>query len=322
MNNIEIVIEKLHKTLPEIECTFLLDRLNFRYLHKNVELKPIFVTPGGKFWLQSIIAEHQNDQSNSILVADYFNPENCRELRQNRINFLDECGNIYIRCDSFLILNMGHKKAKTIPENRSSILFAKSGLRLVFNFLLDNYLINSTYRQQSEIAGIALGSVKNVMDSLISSEFLINDLSGKKLINKKILLDRWIVNYQSRLKPDLFLGRFRLLNEDDKFQFSEHGTIYHSGESGAEILTDFLLPENFECYTTLTKAEIISRFRLIPDENGNIVFYKTFWNDKLNQNTNNLAPVLLIYADLLNSNKARNIETAGLIYEKYLQAQF
>ena len=50
----------------------------------------------------------------------------------------------------------------------------------------------------------------------------------------------------------------------------------------------------------------------VPDVNGNVFVYNTFWKDK----TNSISPVL-VYADLMGTEDSRCIETANiLLHEK------
>lgn len=60
-------------------------------------------------------------------------------------------------------------------------------------------------------------------------------------------------------------------------------------------------------------------FKLIPDLTGDIMIYDKFWK---NNSSSRTAPPLLVYADLLSTGDQRCIETANIIYDKYLQNQF
>ena len=90
---------------------------------------------------------------------------------------------------------------------------------------------------------------------------------------------------------------------------------FWGGEPAADLLTDYLKPEEFTIYTNETQQEIIKRYRWVPDDNGEIYGYKKFWNNDIG----NKAPALLVYAELMETKDSRCIETANLIYEQYLQ---
>jgi len=56
---------------------------------------------------------------------------------------------------------------------------------------------------------------------------------------------------------------------------------------------------------------------LRKDPAGNVEILKGFWTFKYPWNYTQLAPPLLVYADLLATGNDRNIETGKMIYEKY-----
>jgi len=49
---------------------------------------------------------------------------------------------------------------------------------------------------------------------------------------------------------------------------------------------------------------------------GEVEIFKTFWGFEYHQPPYNTVPPLLIYADLIATGNARNLETARIIYEK------
>ena len=91
------------------------------------------------------------------------------------------------------------------------------------------------------------------------------------------------------------------------------------GEPAAELLTNYLKPAEFTIYTGESRMELIKNYRLIPDDKGNVEVYEKIWrNDGLEHKT---APPLVVYADLMENNDRRSIETAQKIYDEYLQTQ-
>jgi hypothetical protein len=57
-------------------------------------------------------------------------------------------------------------------------------------------------------------------------------------------------------------------------------------------------------------------YKLIPDEDGEIVVYDMFWNTKFNDKT---VPKELVYADLILTDEQRCKETAKRIFDEYLK---
>src|SRR5450631_35076 len=75
------------------------------------------------------------------------------------------------------------------------------------------------------------------------------------------------------------------------------------GEPAAEEMTKYLHPEIYTLYTTMPKIDIMRKAKLVPDQNGNVEVYKKFWKDDI---TDNNAPPLLVYADLVITDDPRN----------------
>ena len=62
---------------------------------------------------------------------------------------------------------------------------------------------------------------------------------------------------------------------------------------------------------------IQGRMRLTAD--GDTEILDAFWNPELDRTEKPIAPPLLVYADLMMTGDTRNLETAKILYEQYLQ---
>lgn len=259
-----------------------------------------------------------------ILIARTIFPKLKDELREKQIDYLDADGNIFLKADDLIIHIDGNKNLNTEKEkvNRA---FMKTGLKTVFHFLIDNELVNHAYREIAEKTDVALGNVKYVMDGLRENGYLVKlDKKRFKLINKKDLLDKWIDGYAVRLKPTLIIDRFRFLNEND-FQNWKNiklktGATVWGGEPGGDILTNYLKPGELTMYTGETRKELMMNYRLIPDQEGNVVAYKKFWKE--DDKNLNVAPPLLVYVDLMINGDRRSMETAQKIYNERIEDKF
>ena len=94
------------------------------------------------------------------------------------------------------------------------------------------------------------------------------------------------------------------------------------GEVAAAYLTKYLKPKVVTIYAKEPgRIALAHRLRKKPD--GNVEILKIFWNfEHLRQPTlrdyTDLVHPILIYADLMATGDARNIETAEIIYEQQL----
>lgn len=258
---------------------------------------------------------------NLIVIANIIYPEVRRLLKEKEINYIDGACNMYLKTLNNFIYVEGNRNEK-VKNNYKGRLFGKGGIKTIFVLLINENLLNAPYRDIAEYADTALGTVNNTINELILNEYVIkiND-KELKFKNKKELLNKWIAGYEEKLKDTLLKGKFKLKNIEWKNVNFYKETLW-GGEPAAEILTHYLLPQIFTIYTKEETKDLTRNYHLIPDYNGNVDVYKKFWNyddDKKNKHT---VPPLLIYADLINTGDNRNLETAKLIYERYLQDQF
>lgn len=270
-----------------------------------------------------IIAEHAKKWTPIILVAEKIFPKIKEELRKQKIAYLETNGNIYLNTNEQFVWLEGNK-AVTTQSEKVNRAFTKTGAKVIFLFLLDENFINEPYRDIAEKAGIALGNINYVMNGLKEMGFMLKiNKDQAKLTNKKELLEKWMAVYDEKLKPHLYIDTFRFLKEEDALNWKniplKSGTTYWGGEPAGDLLTNYLKPTFFTLYTNETRADLMKKYKLVPDKAGNIKVYQKF--RELNDKTNHTPP-LLVYADLMNTGDPRNIETAGKIYEKFLQNKY
>jgi hypothetical protein len=199
----------------------------------------------------------------------------------------------------------------------------RSGLKMIYALLCDKNLLNRPYREIASASGIALGTVGQVIDNLKELGFIIDlGTRGRKLTNNDGLFNRWCQDYTEKLKPKLLLGRFE--GPDDSWQSGrlEPDQGQWGGEVAAFKLTGYLKPQTVVLYAKEEKLrEILLQNRLKKTENGNIEIYKTFWSIDGIKDKPFVHP-FIIYADLLEINNQRTIETAKVIYDEHIAGYF
>ncbi len=267
------------------------------------------------------IEEIANTHKPFLLIAEHLFPKIKEELRQKGIAYLETNGNIYFK-NLGMYLWIDNQKPLQTGKEKTNRAFTKTGLRLVFHFLLNNEFVNYPYRDIAQKAGVGLGNINYVMNGLKETGFLLKlNKNEYKLVNKKELLEKWLVAYQERLKPVLNIGTFRFLKNEDFLHWKnlpiKTGITFWGGEAGGDLLTHYLKPEILTIYTDESRNDLIKNYRLIPDNKGNVQVYKKFWN--YNEVNWNIAPPELVYADLINTGDRRCMETAKKILDEYLQ---
>jgi hypothetical protein len=267
------------------------------------------------------ITEQSSRYGNLMVVANNIFPKIKEELRKNKIAYLETNGNIWLQQNGTLLW-IDTQKPVTVSKKTGNRAFTKTGLKVLLHFLLHERDINLPYRDIAALTGVGLGNVNYIITGLREMGFLLKlDKKQYKLINKKELLEKWMSAYSERLQPALKIGTFRFLHEEDLIHWKslrlQHKKSWWGGEPAGELLTNFLRPAILTIYTTETRSDLIKNYRLIPDDNGNVRVYKKCWYD--DGDNGNIAPPLLVYADLIIEGDRRCLETAQKIYDEFLQ---
>lgn len=264
------------------------------------------------------ILNYKNEYINFLLVAEKLYPKVKKELRENRVNYLEGNGNVYINMDNLFLYIDTNEVTKTQKE-KGNRAFTKTGLKVIFNFLLKPQLINQTQREIAEVTNVALGNIPLIINGLLETNLIVRLNKNEYLINNyEELLNKWITEFEQTLKPTLFKQRFRFQNRNQDWRtlaLNTDKTVW-GGEPAGDIMTNHLRPEKFILYTKETTKDLILNYKLFPDDEGEIVVYDMFWDN--NYNTN-VAPSELVYADLMITDDKRCKETAKMIFNEYIK---
>jgi hypothetical protein len=318
-DNLGVVITWLDNVQDETDGQIRL-KFNDKELLFNVEIKKEL----REHQLPKLEFEAKNNPP-FILLAQYLRPKIKDELRKRNIAYLELNGNLFINQKDLVILIEANKPVDLAKETGNRA-FTKTGLKIVFQYLTDEKWVNQTQRVIATHTNTGLGNINNVNFGLEKEGFLLKlNKTEKRLQNKKTLLDKWMKGFDITLKPTLRLGRFRFLNKTDFNNWKnitlDKQTTWWGGEPAANLLTDYLYPEELTLYTTRNRTDLMKELRLIPDPDGDVIIYHIFWNRKDTENQNTV-PALLVYTDLMNTGDNRCHETARMIWDKYLAHEF
>lgn len=271
-----------------------------------------------------MILERANRFHPLMIVANRIFPKIKEELRANKIAYLEANGNIYLNENNNFIW-IETQKPTTEIRDKGNRAFTKTGVKVVMQFLIKDDFINQPYREIAAYTEVGLGNINYVINGLKEMGFIINLNNNEyRLTNKKELIEKWVIAYEERLKPNIKIGTFRFLNDNDfgnwrNIYINEEKTVW-GGEPAADIITDHLRPEKLTLYTKETRNELMRNYRLVPEENGNVEVYKKFWPENEDRNEfKKIAPWLIVYADLITTDDKRTRETAQMIYERYIE---
>lgn len=272
------------------------------------------------YHLPTLVRQGKEHDPFTLIVRKLY-PKLRDKLRKEGVNYLEANGNIFLSLPSVYILIDGRPE---LPPEKGSVnrAFTKTGLKVVFQLLLDKELIDHPQREIAARSGVALGNIPNVIRGLLTENFILKRAKNAYLFNdRKALLERWMTDFESTLKPTLYMGSFRRMDGGPKGRGwrsipLEYEKTQWGGEPAGELLTEYLRAENLSLYTVETKRELIKRYRLAPDPEGRVKVWRRFWNPDGQEKT---VPPLLVYADLMNTGDRRCMETAEMIYNKHVE---
>jgi len=276
---------------------------------------------------QGLVLSQLEDMRNNsnkpiIFIADYISKEAAIQLKNRGFNYIDTAGNAFINSNELIIYVEGKKRNNARLTNQSRA-FQEAGVKIIFHLLIEPGNLQHSYREIAHSVGVSLGSVSNVMAELEELNYMIKTKDKRVLKNKEELLERWLVEFNTVLKPRIIRSRMKFIDSDmaqnwqNMLSNQNQGEILWGGEPAGAILTNNLRPQEFTIYSNLVLPEIAKTLRLVPDKTGNIEVCQKFWKD--DNNNQNIAPALLIYTDLMNSGFGRNVEIANQIFENELQ---
>jgi hypothetical protein len=290
-------------------------QMDNRYIRFPVQVKAVERFQG----LGMLKAKPGTQQS--LLVAPWISPALAQRCRELDIPFIDTAGNASITTKDVLIFISGNPRPPQMSPVIGFRALTPAGLRIVFVLLHNAGMIQATYRQISQAAGVALGVVGPVLADLQARGFLLPTQNGaRRLIERDALIDEWVAQYPIRLRPKLQGWRMTAPKYDwwQAYSLQPQEGCW-GGEVAAAKLTGYLKPATVTLYAAHKPEQLILTNRLRPDTNGEVEILQPFWTDINSLSSDsNCAPSLVVYADLINSGEARNLETAELIRERYL----
>jgi len=311
------LVDKEYKILPPIDKMDARAQLmlgNHPYIF-TIETKRNLT----RAMLGSIVLQLKNI-THPLLITDHVTLDIADALKANNIQFIDTTGNAYLYRDGYFIYIKGNKTKNTAQPRRATRAFQKKGLQIIFAMMCKPELLNAPYREIATHANVALGTIGPVLNDLKEMDLLIElGKHGRRLTNKKKLLQRWVEEYPIKLRPDLTLGHFTT-NDPDWWKHADLNNPHTlwGGEVAAEHITHYLKPGIVTIYTTQPVGRLTTQYRLEKHPQGKIEILRPFWNPKCNTPEQKYVHPILVYTDLLATGDARNIETAHMIYDQVL----
>ncbi len=268
-----------------------------------------------------VVRQFEGNLQKWILVTRYVYRQMAMTMKDLGLQFIDTAGNAYINRPPALIFIQGNpRQEETIKVGEEGML-GTAGLRVLFALLCKRELWNANYREIKTAAGVALGTVAGTMKDLTAQGYLVELQNGeRRLLRRKELLDKWTYAYAAKMRPKRMIGRYHGPKPDfwQQADLTRFEALW-GGETAAYQLTRYLKPEITTIYANKPINDLVLNLKLREDNKGDVEIRDKFWTFDTVETDRTLVPPLLVYADLIATGDARNIETAKMVYGDYLE---
>ena len=281
----------------------------------DVEVKPwLTATTAG------LLAHKHPANKKWILVTRHAHRAMAEQMHELQIQYMDTDGNVYLDTKDLLVFVKGQKAAEPGATTGIGRPFKPAGMQVIFALICSPGLEQKTYREIAEVTRTALGTVNWTMRELRQIGHLLEmGEAGRRVVKREALFDKWVAAYPQQLRPKQLIGRYTA-QEPDWWRTADLKDLnaLWGGETAAAIETGYLEPEIATVYLEEKINDLVLRFKLKSDPHGKIEIFRKFWQFQLEEQRDQTVPLPLIYADLLATGNARNVQTARELRDKKL----
>lgn len=276
--------------------------------------------------LSNILSKQKATEGKLLMVSRYIPAPMKDELKAHKISYIEGSGNCYIETRGIYVY-VNDQKTPPLKVVEETKLWAPSGMKFLFAVLMDQELLNSSYRNIAYTAGVALGNIGSFINEMKREGFVILGTRQKQetllLENRNMLIEKWADMYRAILRPKQLVGKFRFNNPQERLNWHNHVAadigIYWGAETAGAILTKYLSPQVYTIYSNEDRFELMKKLKIVPDQSGEVELLRPFWNEEVFSTDVDTVPPLLAYAELISSFDSRNRETAMRIKEQYVK---
>lgn len=300
--------------------------------HLAVEVKTQVATRNQALHL--IFRLHQAVARNleAAVFADWIAEPAAEEFRKARVFFADAQGNLFLRRPPNLVLDIrGNKPARPLKAEPGRLI-EPGGLKVIHYLLTHPEDAGAPLRTIAQNAGVALGTAHAIRAELRRAQWLLPAAEGKgRFGDLKGLLDLFVRGYALKLRPACLVGRYRhKKNQPDEIVagFGQRlmgleGKWAVTGGLAARALTNYLEPNAVTVFVDEQAQAKLAEEPMLRDETaGNVTLLRLPEPGFIAKEQTApwpLATPFLVYAELLQDGGQREIETAEMIYERFIE---
>ena len=263
-----------------------------------------------------------------MLVSSYLSPQ-CREIcTEQKIAFLDLCGNAELVTETLFLSREVERKPKPETRRLRSIFSPKGGA--ILRAMLREPDRAWKVTDLVDASDSSLGHVSNIRNALIDNEWLEKTNRGVVLSRADLLLQTWRENYRKARGKSL-LGYTYLRDKEqerileelfDGFTEDEYPPLVYARNSASQYYAPFLRGTSRSFYATSAGVQLLeSELEMSYVEQGGNVIVQVVEDPDILRNSVEVKPgvfcadPITTYLDLWNGND-REREAAEVLAEE------
>jgi len=260
----------------------------------------------------------------NVLASAWIPPKLAKSLREMGLSYLDTAGNIYLSFQGIYVFRetIGDPLVDLARKRPLGETFTPTATKVGLQLLFDTSLVTEPLRTVANKSGVSLPSAKEAMDAFKADGFVQDaGKKGKFFVNREEFFLKWVEGYNRRLRPKLELGKYSaasLFIED--LPVLEDGMACWGGDQAASKLAYSILSEECIVYIYGKPAPVLAQNRLRRDPQGNVELLDAAWGHH-QESMPKVAPVFVVYADLIHTQDPRCREIAKQIFEQVIKAR-
>lgn len=332
VKKVEVKYRLVQRRRPELDAQLVL-HTETGQLSYFCQIKRALSPPRIEHLLLQLQQDSRETDARPLLLTDYLPPSLAERLVEAGVNFVDEAGNVYLHWPGKLYIRVQGARPKHLREATSGRLLQSSGLQMIFVLLVEPRAVAMSYRNLAKASGVALGSVARIVPELKEKGYLEQKSRDEwRLIQKRKLLDLWMGGYGELLRPKLLVERFQPSERDlsqtlagfQKVVEAKRITWALTGGFAADLLTRHFRGDQLGLFVAEWPLELTRRLKWLPSPQGPVTALRQFsplviFTPKQPVEVP-VAHPLLVYAELVFQGRERELETAKLLYDRYLSS--
>lgn len=264
-----------------------------------------------------------SQESPTLFIASIIPDSLANRLRQQGAFYADTLGNLFISVPGFYAYRQVPVPSwsELRPLRPRNTVLNPSATRIALRLLYESDLAKAPLRRIAEVCGIALRSAQLGMEALCLGGCLADlGKGGFKVVDRDLLLKRFVDGYNQKLRNKLFLGLFSPVGPSGSVQgiTLDGCDACWGGDEGAVRLSSLLNPQEPLVYVYDGHVPVVARNRLRLDPKGSVALYAACWPKEM-ESMPMVAPWVVVYADLLYALDPRCHEVAQGLFDMYFR---